>query len=231
VYPLLLFSLGLGFGALAALPTAEPMWARALLSWPAVAFLVVASAYVLRRPLLLGKRADGTIHPIARLFFAPFALFAWASWHGYRLATSEDACNEVAPGVWLGRRPFARDLPATVTVVVDLTAELVADHAVRTGRTYVCLPALDASVPDTRAFELVLARLVDEPGGVFIHCAFGHGRSAMLAAALLVRRGLARDVAEAEALLRARRPRVSLKGAQRAYVERTLRRPGTMRSP
>jgi protein-tyrosine phosphatase len=43
----------------------------------------------------------------------------------------------------------------------------------------------------------------------------GRGRSAALAAALLVRRGLATDVYVAEDMLRAARPCVRLTGAQR----------------
>lgn len=217
MYPLLLFCIGVGFATGAA---RAPLPWSIVLAWPAVAFVLVAGAYVVRAPRLLGKRLDGTVHPAARAFFAPFTAFAWLSWHGYRLATREDVCNEVAPKLWLGRRPYAHDLPPGVEVVVDVTAELPAEHAVRTGKTYLCLPALDASVPSPADFCAMLDRLEHEERGMFVHCAFGHGRSAMLVAALLVRRGLASDVADAERQMRARRPRVGLKGVQRAYVER-----------
>jgi protein-tyrosine phosphatase len=61
-----------------------------------------------------------------------------------------------------------------------------------------------------RAVEAVLAAR----GAAFIHCAFGHGRSATVAAAVLVRRGDA-TLDDVEAKLRAVRPRIGLNAHQR----------------
>ncbi|WP_438040307.1 hypothetical protein [Sorangium sp. So ce128] len=52
----------------------------------------------------------------------------------------------------------------------------------------------------------------------------GHGRSATIAAALLLNRGLAASVSEAEAQLRLRRPGIRLNAAQRRSLEGMLTR-------
>lgn len=217
VYPLLLLLIGAAF-AVSAL-VGGGLWL--VLLWPAAAFgSVVFAGYAMRRPSILGKRGDGSVSTGARLFFLPFLLFSQLAWWVYRHATREDACNEIVPGMWLGRWPGRADMPDGIDVVVDITAELPARPGVRDGRRYLCLPTLDGSVPDEASFTAMVDRLEHEPGALFVHCAFGHGRSAMLVAVLLLRRGLARDAAEAESMLKARRPKVSMSPRQREYILR-----------
>jgi protein-tyrosine phosphatase len=62
--------------------------------------------------------------------------------------------------------------------------------------------------------------IADWPGAVYIHCAVGHGRSATVAAAVLLARGLAANPREAVALLRRSRPLVRLTRVQRCVLER-----------
>jgi len=58
---------------------------------------------------------------------------------------------------------------------------------------------------------------------MYIHCAQGRGRSAAVAAALLIRKGLAADVDEAERMLRAARPSIRISPAQRRLVAKISR--------
>jgi protein-tyrosine phosphatase len=106
--------------------------------------------------------------------------------------------------------------------VVDLTAEFFAARGVRSGRDYLALPTLDGTAPDEVRFRTLLASLADHPGPVYIHCAAGYGRSALLAAALLLARGLAADARQAEARLREVRPGVRLKPPQRRLLRRLV---------
>jgi protein-tyrosine phosphatase len=155
----------------------------------------------------------------------PYLLLAWTVWHLQRWLSREPCCHEVAPGVWLGRRPLQRDLPPGVALVVDLTAEFFAARGVRAGRDSLVLPTLDATAPDETRFRAVLMRLAEHPGPVYIHCAAGHGRSALLAAALLLLRGLAADERQAESQLRQARPGVRLGPAQRRLLRRLFQPP------
>jgi protein-tyrosine phosphatase len=188
--------------------------------WAGASFVVVGVAYLARRPGLLGKRPDGGIaaQRIAALF--PFFALTWTVWEARRLLSGEPPCNEVAPGLWVARRPArGEELPAGVRVVVDLTAEFPRTRGLPESVTYLCLPTLDAAAPDEAGLGRLLGRLVGADG-VYVHCASGHGRSATVAAALLIARGLAASVPAAEARLRAARPSVRLSGAQRALLER-----------
>jgi protein-tyrosine phosphatase len=191
-----------------------------LLLWPATSFFVVAAAYVLARPRILGKRADGRLSPPVLVALAPFTGFAWCIARAQHALRRGPVSHEVMPGVWVGRRAGARDLPPEVATVVDLTAEFWEPAEVRDGRKYLCVPTLDARAPDERSFLQALEYVAAADGPVYIHCAQGFGRSAALAAALLVRRGLARDADEAVAMLKAARPGVRLTACQRELVRR-----------
>jgi predicted protein tyrosine phosphatase len=74
------------------------------------------------------------------------------------------------------------------------------------------------SVRAAAEFAGIVREVAALEGGVLIHCAQGHGRSAALAAALLIARGVVEDLEGAERLLIASRPKVRLKPSQRTLV-------------
>jgi protein-tyrosine phosphatase len=193
-----------------------------LVVWPGASLLLVAAAFAGLGPQVFGKRADGTVAWWALLALFPYLLLTWLLWQLLRLTSQEPRCHEVVPGIWVGRRVYGTELPADISLVVDLTAEFPEPRAVRAGRSYVCLPTLDTTAPNAAALRAVVQRIDEHRGNVYIHCASGHGRAATVAAALLLARGLAADVRQAEALLRSVRPGVRLKRVQRAVLERVL---------
>ena len=172
-----------------------------LLLWPAVSFGLIAAAYAGIGPRVCGKRADGRLAWWAVVLLLPYLLMTWAGWRLIRLLSRETCCDEVSPGVWVGRRPFARDLPADASLIVDLTAEFPSLRSVRRGRTYLCVPTLDATAPEEVALLAVVEKAAAWQGTVYIHCALGHARSAMTAGAVLLRRGLATDADHAVTLM------------------------------
>jgi protein-tyrosine phosphatase len=201
--------------ALYALILQGPGW---LLLWPAFSFLWVAGAYAGLGARLLGKRPNGQMAWWSLPLLFPYLLLTWGLWHLHRLTSSEDPWNEVAPGIFLGRRPLPGELPAGVTLIIDLTAEFSEPRAVRMGRTVICLPVLDAHVPRVAELWALIERVANHPGPVYLHCALGHGRSALAACALLIARGLARDAEEAESLVRKARPAARLNRVQRSLL-------------
>jgi protein-tyrosine phosphatase len=106
-----------------------------------------------------------------------------------RLTSSEDCWNEVVPGVFVGRRPLANEVPEEVTLIVDLTSESAEVRAVRTGRRYLAFPMLDTGTACEDDFERLVRRVADWQEPVYIHCAQGHGRTGLVAAAVLVAKG------------------------------------------
>ncbi|MBI4817942.1 MAG: dual specificity protein phosphatase family protein [Deltaproteobacteria bacterium] len=191
--------------------------------WPAVSAGTLSIAYSLRTPALLGKREDGTHALWAWGVFGPYILFTLAIWRLAKLG-SEPAMNEVSPRIWVGRRLSPTELPADIEWVVDLTAELPEPSAMRARKGYRCVPTLDATAPSAAALDRIVGELRDTETPILLHCAQGHGRSAAVAAALLIRRGLAPDVDSAERILREARPGVRLKPTQRHAIVSWLSR-------
>jgi protein-tyrosine phosphatase len=189
-----------------------------LLCWPGASFLLVAAAYAGLGPRVFGKRRDGRLAWWAVVLLLPYLGLAWLVWYVQRSLSREPCCSPAAPGLWFGRRPYGHELPPGVSLVVDLTAEFPEPRGVRTGRTYLCAPILDGAATDEQTFRELIDKINAWPGGVYVHCAMGHGRSAMVAAAVLLARGLATTAGEAERLLRRVRSGVRLNRAQRVLL-------------
>jgi hypothetical protein len=193
-------------------------WWAVLPGWLGLSLAQVAVAYLFAGPRVLGKRADGTLHPVAWLWGLPFFALQELATVVRRLRRAEPAWNEVAPGLYLGRRCQALELPPGTRWVVDLTAEFAEPRVVREGHTYRALPTLDGCAMDPGPFALLVEELRGTEGPVFVHCAVGHGRSATVLAAVLLARGLARDVDDAEQMMQRARPLVRLGRRQRALL-------------
>ncbi len=187
-----------------------------LMAWLGVSLLLMGVSYSVNSARLLGKRHNGTFHPFALVVHWVYLLTAWVAWKNRHV---EDAWNEVAPGIFVGRMSPKEKFPPGVTLTIDMTCELQPPKAVREGE-YRCLPTLDGTAPSERRFREIVAEAATHPGPVFVFCAAGHGRSATMAAALIVARGLAKDADEAEKMMQTARPHIGLGAAQRALVHR-----------
>ena len=188
-----------------------------LLLWPVLSYGLVGAAYWRNDPQLFGKRTDGTMRPLSLIALLPYLVMAWVAWAFTVLLSSEPAAHEISPGLWIGRRPRSNDLPAGVAVIIDLTCEMIDSIKVRSSAAYLCVPMLDGIGPPETRVQQVIERARDAEGPVLIHCAQGHRRSAIAAAAILVARGHVQDAAKAIEQV-AQRPgaRMSGKEAQEA---------------
>ncbi|MGK7904670.1 MAG: hypothetical protein AB4352_25345 [Hormoscilla sp.] len=191
-----------------------------LLCWCGVSFIIVGIAYGGLGAKVFGKQSDGSMAWWAIALLWPYLLLTWSMWHVQRIASKEKCCHEVGPGIWLGRRPYLQELPANINLIVDLTAEFPALPKVIAGKTYICLPTLDGMVPGDRPFRELLKQLVLWQGNMYIHCALGHGRSATVAAALLLAKKLAENGTQAEAAIAHIRPQIGLTKVQRHLLKR-----------
>ena len=195
-------------------------WIGWLVCWAGVSCLLVGAAYAGLGPRVFGKRPDGRLAWWSRLLLLPYLAAYQLLWHVVRITGHEPACHQVAKGVYLGRRPLLSDLPKGVARIVDLCVEFPALPALIAPLRYSALPALDAGLADIEAFRCLVDEVASDDGSVYIHCASGHGRGAMFAAALLIARGESATVEEAETMLRAARPGVKMSSRQRAFVQR-----------
>jgi hypothetical protein len=191
-----------------------------VLYWPAACSLVIGLGYLGLGAGMLGKRADGTRPLWSWVLFAPYYLFVWIAMKFLRGLSREDRYNEVAPGIYVGRRCEVDELPEDVATVVDLTAELDVPDGVREAAFYRTLPTLDGAAPDERRLRALVEEVSARPGPIYVHCAAGHARSALTAAAIVLHRGGARDAVEVMRAFRKARPRIGLSSPQWRLLQR-----------
>ena len=170
---------------------------------------------------LYGKRKDGSVAWWAYFLLGPFLLFRWLLWYWTRLVSREPACAELTSGIWVGRRIMANELPAQVDTVVDLTYEFREPRAIAEKHNYILFPILEGSVPHN-SFEFLelIKKLKREPTTLYIHCADGHGRTALVAAALLVAKGISPNLTQAFADFKKARGAGYLTFLQRFFMRR-----------
>lgn len=188
-----------------------------LLGWYALACLLCGLSFLYVGPAIFNKSETGQIPPLQMFVLAPWRWLYMCTVGLHHLRRAE-AATEVSPGLWLSRRLLPRELPTGVRLVVDLCAEFPRMGGLGPEVDYVCLPTIDGCAPAREAFEKLVTYVNDHQGPVLIHCAHGHGRSATVMVAVLVRRGLVPDAEAAYALLRENRPGVYLHRGQRRLV-------------
>ncbi|MFM2415955.1 MAG: hypothetical protein RL385_678 [Pseudomonadota bacterium] len=193
-----------------------------LLAWPASSLAIISAGYLWLGPWVVGKRKDGTLSWYTALLLLPYLSAAELAWYIVRVMGHEAPWHEVTHGLFLGRRVQHWELPARVALVIDMTAEFVEPTEVRHGRKYLCIPALDASAPRADRLADGIAKALGVEGNIYVHCAAGHGRSAMAMAVLLVARGEAPDVEAAIVRMQTTRVSVALRTTQRRVAEEAV---------
>ena len=191
-----------------------------ILYWPAACFAVIGLGYLGLGARMLGKRDDGTRPSWNWVVFAPYYFFVWIAMTFLRRLSSEDRYNEVAPGIYVGRRCEVADLPAGVGTVVDLTAELDVPPGLRDAVWYRTLPTLDGAAPREADLRALVEEVTAREGPIYVHCAAGHARSALTAAAIVLSRDDGVGAAEVITEFRKSRPRIGLSTPQRRLLRR-----------
>ena len=186
--------------------------------WLGLDFLALAIAHWKQAHHLFGKRPDGTLCLFNRILLLPLLLFTWVTWHLFRILSREPAMATVTDRLTVGRRLLQFEVEARFDNYVDLTAEFSEPIPIRYSSAYLSFPILDASAPSPE----MLCRVIDRlgPGRTFVHCAQGHGRTGLFAAALLLRSGEALSVDEALRALKNVRSQIRLNREQLKCLRR-----------
>jgi len=190
------------------------------LHWLSLSFFVLSAGYAGLGSRVYGKRPDGRIPLWSKLVNFPYMLALVSVWRLVCLLSRENATDEVADDLAIGRRLAAGELPGGIVNYVDLVAEIEDPKAARDLPGYVSLPILDADMPSADALRSVVSQL--PPGRTYVHCAQGHGRAALFALALLVQRGVVKSFDEGMKLIRSARPGVGLHKGQEAFMRNYL---------
>jgi protein-tyrosine phosphatase len=184
-----------------------------LLLWPAFSAGAVAFAYVAGGPRVFCKHA-GRLPMPTRLVLLPTLLAGHVAWRHLRRPSRPWV--QVLPNLYIGRRLNNREALALrqegVAAVLDLTAEC-SECRELLRVPYLNLPLLDLTVPTAGQFDEAV-RFIREgvgSGGVYVHCALGYSRAAVVVCAYLLAEGLSSDPVSAIAVVRGVRPQIVLK--------------------
>ena len=171
--------------------------------------------------------------------FWPFLsgnVLVWYIKHCFR---KEDIANEVAAGLWVGRYPlaiksgdkrFLELIQKDLVCVVDLTVEFPLKTSFVGTAVYHSCPSLDRlmSTPTALAklaVNLLALRRSSSDGtkqAMYVHCANGHGRSALVAAMVLIMNNECNDFEHAKVVMRENRPGIKWQQHQEAVAKCSL---------
>ncbi|KAK7269693.1 hypothetical protein RIF29_22427 [Crotalaria pallida] len=186
-------------------------------------FLVsIASLPFIDLPILLGKSSDGSFPIWSLLIFSPYLYFVRIFSALRRLRSGEAPYTEVDEGLYVGGWPASRDkMPPGDPAVIDCTAEFPRLKEF-SGLPYRCIPTWDTRSPQPADIESAVKwaigkRQLNRP--IFVHCAYGHGRSVAVMCALLVALGITEDWKNAEKLIKQKRPYIRMNALHRHALE------------
>ncbi len=168
-----------------------------LLLWPALALLLLATAYSGGGAKFFQKRSNGSVSLASLWLFMPLRLFfrinriAW-TWR-------EPAAVKITDTLYLGRFPKKAETQ-NYAAIIDMTAECIAPRKITA--QWQAFPLLDLACPDPATMHKAVAAIHAAPRPTLICCALGYQRSANLIARWLVESGHAANSAQAEALIR-----------------------------
>ncbi|KAK6929063.1 Dual specificity phosphatase, catalytic domain [Dillenia turbinata] len=188
-----------------------------------IALLVsITSHPSINLPLLLGKHPDGSFPIWSIVMFSPFLYFVRNFSILRRLRSREEPYSKIFDGLYVGGWPASLDmLPPGNPAIVDCTCEFPRISEL-SGNPYLCIPTWDTRAPQPVDIESAVKwacrqRAQNRP--IFIHCAYGHGRSVAVMCALLVSLGMVEDWKAAAKFIRERRPYTHMNDLQRQSLE------------
>ncbi len=190
---------------------------RLILLWPAVSFGIVASGYLHFGPIVYGKSRHGLLSAGSQMLLLPYLVYLWSVWFLLRCIKQEPAFNQLTDTIFIGRRLLSHELPDNIDHVVDLTCEFNEPTALRS-RSYRSFPILDGFVPSPEQLRQWTEHVAALSGNVYIHCAEGHGRTGLFAAALLLTIGHSATADAALQFIKSKRPMVRLRSQQTAFL-------------
>lgn len=213
---------GFAFALFGSLCVAAPLtlgWWAAPLVWLGAAYFVVSAAYLGLGVWAFGKSASGKRSRIAAFLLWPYLSMAWLVWRCSIVASREPAFAKLDDSITIGRRLRRHEFPSDVEIVVDLTCEFSPALPESPSIRCVSYPILDAGVPDS-AEQLIetLRAVLGESKPIYIHCAQGHGRTALVACCFLLASNKVKDVETAIGQVLEVRPLARMNTAQTEWL-------------
>ncbi|MFV0443296.1 MAG: hypothetical protein ACK5Q5_06975, partial [Planctomycetaceae bacterium] len=163
--------------------------------------------------------ASGAFTPWFVLFHAPWLLLTWSAWKLSVWLSTEPPFHQLTSKLWIGRRLSSTEIPAEFENIIDLTAEFIEPVPSRAFTGYIAFPILDGGIPDAKSLVYLYHRLESLTGTTYIHCAQGHGRTALVTAGWLLYQGAVSTPEAALQLVQSVRPQATVNRGQRAFLD------------
>lgn len=187
--------------------------------WLTTNALFFALVYGLNKPNWFLKSSKGKVNIFILILNLPWLIFTFIVWHIQRILSSENKLNHIAgTNIYIGRRLLGDELPKEINVVIDLTCEF--NEPFFKNVVYINIPLLDAIAPSKEIFTTI-EDLKNKVNGksVFIHCAQGHGRTALFTSILLVKLGISPNYFDAHKLILSSRPKATMSNSQERFLK------------
>ncbi len=214
--------------------TLQPIFLRLLLGSLALCWFGVALAYAKLGARTFGKQRDGRLSLWSAVFW-PYHLLNAFLLSLFRKSAKENPFDAIDDSILLACKLSSEDESGLqkrdVRAVLDLTCEFSETPFLRT-LNYRSIPVLDTHSPTLEQLREGARFLADraKDGAVYVHCALGHGRSALFVAAYLIETGRARSAEEATEIVRQKRANIELAPAQLSRLEEFAQEKGSSNS-
>ncbi len=200
-------------------------WFGILMIYASVSFACMAIVYRQATSNLIPKNRDGRLSWWSWIPLGPYFFLNLVTFRLYRLFARGPAYTEVIPDLYFGRRLTGNEAAAAYLLgwqgVLDLAMEFAETRALRKLPGYRSVPLLDSTAPAEEKLKDAIAWIGDSlpKGPVYVHCAFGHGRSACVVIGYLLTTGVVQTVTAGEQRLRELRSGVRLNTDQRMLLK------------
>jgi len=197
--------------------------AAAVAAWFGLGIGSASVAILFELPGLYLKRPDGTLPHWVWFYLGGWLLIYRSIWYGLECTRrpggpirrpNDRSYDLIAERIVLGRildeLPQREDFPK-VGMVIDCTCEFAEPRPLRSVPRYLLAPTVDTTCSDStmvaEAAKAAVDFLSDHANKtVYVHCANGYGRSAVMVAAILVMRGDCDTYEDAVQLCKQARP-------------------------
>jgi protein-tyrosine phosphatase len=189
-----------------------------ILLWPALNAFFFSLIYFLNKPKWFCKSKAGKLNPFILIFNLPWLAFTYLVWNIHIIISKENKTDKIIDTkIILGRRLLKNEMPSDVQIVLDLTSEF--NEPKFENVEYINVPLLDSIQPNN-TFKAELDSLANKLKDkvVLIHCAQGHGRTALATSILLVNLGFSENSEKAYKLILSTRPKAKMSKVQKKYL-------------
>ncbi|MDX1959640.1 MAG: dual specificity protein phosphatase family protein [Leptospiraceae bacterium] len=192
---------------------------KIILYWFSCSFFYLGGIYFLNKPNLLAKNQYlGRISGFIILFNLPYFLLINSIWFLKDTFSKENRTDYFFENYYIGKKVSFKNLPKNIETVVDLTAELNEDYDIVRNKNYILFPILDGSIPDINDFYLLIKKITNLQNNIYIHCAEGHGRTAIVAIVLYLLKNKELSINDGISFVKSKREKISLNETQKEFL-------------